>query len=613
MELTTQDVQAIKKAAIPEEDVLICPLGDIQYGVPACDVGLLKEHIDRCMQHPNPLFIGMGDYCVPERTKILTRRGFKHQDEVLVGEDVLAYDQEHDLCRWTPLRSVYRAGSLKMYGLKSKSFGMKASANHRWYGTKFGGKHRRKVVKTTSELKSGDRIRVAAEAEGGDHPISPQEAAILGWVLTDGNIKSSPSLSVTISQSKAKYVSEIRSLLGEEWSTGEYAQHRCSHCGEGCGATTFHLPTEKARALLESVEMRDGPGDILRAVSRFSKEARKAMLSAMIHADGSSYASTTVFSQSITANPQVLEVFKMLSTLEGIRLSGRKVRPNGVQDWTLIKSNHVTVSDLKITAEDEEEAWCPVTDLGSWVADLDGQITITGNCDFGSPSNRGMLKGLIEQNKLFDAAEVALENAAEEALDELFEILSPTQGRWLGLIEGHHMWKFGGDNGTTDTRLAEMLGAPYLGHCGIVNLRVGKAKGNNPPPELNILIHHGQGSGMLQSAPLNKLERFVNYWEDIDIVLMGHHHKKVSAKIPRVKPLFLGADRQGVLKERNIILAGTGSFLRGYMLDSERDGRPHGTYVEQKALSPVTLGAITISARVDESRGYRRVLTDVTV
>ncbi len=44
--------------------VTICPIGDIQWNGDRDEIAYdqLREHITRCMQLPNPLFVGMGDY-----------------------------------------------------------------------------------------------------------------------------------------------------------------------------------------------------------------------------------------------------------------------------------------------------------------------------------------------------------------------------------------------------------------------------------------------------------------------------------------------------------------------------------------------------------------------
>ena len=219
--------------------------------------------------------------------------------------------------------------------------------------------------------------------------------------------------------------------------------------------------------------------------------------------------------------------------------------------------------------------------------------------DYASPSNRNRLKAMIKAGELYDTAESLIDQAAQEHLEELTEILAPTKGRWLGLLSGHHYWEFA-DGTTSDMRLANYLQCAFLGTCAIVNIRFSSPKvikEKRGQPNFNIWLHHGVGSGTLQSAPLNKLERMAAAWDNVDVFLMAHHHKKVSAKIQRIKPRFYPSGKHDLV-HRNIIIAGVGGFLRGYMAgQTDATGRPKGTYVEQGMMTPVTLGGVVIWAR----------------
>src|SRR3990170_916140 len=213
--------------------------------------------------------------------------------------------------------------------------------------------------------------------------------------------------------------------------------------------------------------------------------------------------------------------------------------------------------------------------------------------DFASPSNRAHLKSA----GLYDTTQRIIEQAADTGLERLKEILEPTRGRWLGLLEGHHFFEFE-DGTTTDMQLAKFLGAPFLGTCAMLRLTFGRqAKGKG----INCVIwaHHGVGSGVTVAAPLNKLERVAAHF-DADIYLMAHHHKAVSAMLDR---LYVTSKGKPALIDRTKALVATGSFLRGYMQGSQAGpGRPRGGYVEQRMLMPVALGGplLTITPRHHE-------------
>lgn len=215
--------------------------------------------------------------------------------------------------------------------------------------------------------------------------------------------------------------------------------------------------------------------------------------------------------------------------------------------------------------------------------------------DVASPSNRAKLKAV----GFYDNITALMEKAAFEAEDELKEILAPTRGRWLGLLEGHHFFEYESGQ-TTDTRLAEWLGCPHLGTSTLVNVRFPRERGRGTP-NFTVWAHHGRGGGKLLSGPLNQLEHVLKSFE-ADVYLVGHHHKQVAGKYQRLVGEFPYSGKPR-LRHKSVILASTGSFLRGYTQGSKRGMVPRGGYVEQGLMNPVALGGLAIWARPRYSGG----------
>ena len=277
-------------------------------------------------------------------------------------------------------------------------------------------------------------------------------------------------------------------------------------------------------------------------------------------------------------------------------------------------SNVEVISSKKLGLE--EMTICPLGDLqyGAQACDLESFKEHVAWCltlpnpqfigmgdmvDFGSPSNRSILRALIEEGRLYDSAQDVLHYAAERHLEVVQEVLEPTRGKWLGMVEGHHFYKWpNGD--TSDTRLCEYLGATFLGSCGIV--KVSLAPKNNDGKKqktlsVNIWTHHGRGAGTLMSSPLNQLERYMAAWEDVDIFLMAHHHKMVGAKTVKLRPQFSGlkTNRAPQLLAREILIAGTGGFLKAYIPGHKAEGRSMGAYPEKDMMKPLPMGAPVVS------------------
>ena len=211
-----------------------------------------------------------------------------------------------------------------------------------------------------------------------------------------------------------------------------------------------------------------------------------------------------------------------------------------------------------------------------------------------SPSQRVALKKL----ELYDSTEDMIEEILGKRLERFQRLVKGTEGRRLGLLEGHHHADFP-DGTTTDTRLCQFLKAPFLGDCAMVQL-VFKDTALVRRASCTIWAHHGVGGGKLLSAPLNTLEHVVKAFS-ADIYLIGHQHKKVAGPLDRIFVQW-EADPPRV-QHRRIIMACTGGFLRGYMQGHQRAGRAQGTYVEQAMMNPTSLGGVVIYIRPRASKG----------
>ncbi|MCG3772211.1 MAG: hypothetical protein JW384_03417 [Nitrosomonadaceae bacterium] len=206
--------------------------------------------------------------------------------------------------------------------------------------------------------------------------------------------------------------------------------------------------------------------------------------------------------------------------------------------------------------------------------------------DVASPSNRQTLKSA----KLYDSIHSALNEAAEDMQNRFLKLVKGTEGRWLGLLEGHHYFDYE-DGTTTDTRIAKALGAPFLGTCAFVRLSF-KHPGGESSAACTIWCHHGSGNGVVAHSPLNKLYHVMHTFE-ADIYIIGHQTKKPAVKVPR---LYMTSRPPYSIASKDKILAGTGGYSLGYEWQSKtpNGAKAEGSYVEKGMMTPVSLGGITI-------------------
>lgn len=323
------------------------------------------------------------DNCLPLRARALTRDGWKGSDDLVLGEDILAYDVARDACVWRPVLGITRPGLLPMRMIESKTFSMSASPDHRWVRVNQHKRHR--CLVPTDGLLTSHKIVVAALAESGSATLTPQEAALLGWIVTDGHIRRSRKRPQAIlTQSKPVGIQAIRGLVGKPGGSICVSERldgpRTSSWARSI-SIVFTLRAAWTERLLDRVGY-EIPTHLCRVVTRLSSQARTAMLHAMLLGDGS----FNGYSWSFAQKPgPVLDAFCILALLEGHRLSRSFPDRNGVVKIYLLKQRHANVNRMKICAIEPEAGWCPTTTEGTWVTELDGQITITGNCKMAYP------------------------------------------------------------------------------------------------------------------------------------------------------------------------------------------------------------------------------------
>lgn len=213
--------------------------------------------------------------------------------------------------------------------------------------------------------------------------------------------------------------------------------------------------------------------------------------------------------------------------------------------------------------------------------------------DFLSPSNRKRLAAAA----LYDTASEVIHEKAHELVDELYDtLLKPTTGRWLGLLEGHHLYEGNGE--TSDQWLAEKLKAPFLGTSAYVKLE---------PSGVVLCAHHGLGGGVLPAAPINKLYHWSAGLHGADIYLTGHCTKLSVARLSRPTPNW---DKDlPDLRHDDVFLVSTGGFSKSSMVRHKAGRIPRGDYAEQAMMTPSPLAAPLIF--IDGKGGDNRIRVQV--
>ncbi len=188
----------------------------------------------------------------------------------------------------------------------------------------------------------------------------------------------------------------------------------------------------------------------------------------------------------------------------------------------------------------------------------------------------------VRSINLHESSEKMMDDFAKETCDEFYSQISFMKGRILGMLEGNHFYQF--QNGMTSTQyLCQKLSCKYLGASGFVRIRFCNTRSNDKV-KIDVFVHHGKGAARLVGGSLNTVQQMAECAE-ADIYLMGHDHKKSIGMSSR---LVLTDGRTGInLKEKKVLYARTGSFLKGY--EPEKP-----SYVTKSLLNPSDLGTVKI-------------------
>jgi hypothetical protein len=421
--------------------------------------------------------------------------------------------------------------------------------------------------------------------------VTPDECYILGWIVTDGCIqrKDENNLCVTISQSPKKYLSQLKEFL-----TGKYTA--CYPC-PNCDCQSIHLKTDFARRLFKRLEFKS-KNDLPLIVTRLNNECRTAMLKAFHEAEGW-HDNNWCFAQ---LEGGVLEAYRILTTLQGVRIGLSSQRDNGVVTHKESTRRDVTFYDLRITEDGEEAVWCPITPLSSVVARQGNCITITGNCNFASSKEQRF----IHSGELHPDTVEDFDDMVQKRNRVLAAEMSFMKPNILGLIEGNHSWTF--KNGHTSTEdLAERLDTEALGWLCHYTLRVviKYSKESNKFINVYILACHGKAGGKTAGASVNQLDDVARIFPLSDIIIQGHDHQRFARPVSILVPTQ-HKNGEMKLKQKRQFLCRSGSFKKAYNPDSSG-------YEVGRLLRPADLGALflEIGFHRDQKDGEDYIITDI--
>lgn len=347
-----------------------------------------------------PFLVGLpsgGDsMCVDLETEILTRRGWKSQAELIIGEDVLTLNHDTGLSEWQPLQDVNRfiVKDRDMISIEMQGHSSFSTDDHKWpvVFTSDKNSSQQRILRMSRDLKRTDALITAAMSA--DVPTEPKYrdelVELVAWFCTEGCVLpvntslpiSQDNATVGIAQSdrvNPEHVQRIRAsltrLFGNQWSeyrSGDMVSWRLKR---EAGVEILAVMEDSTKAKVVSREF----------LYLLTQSQLESFIRVSIWADGCESNGQMTFKQK---NIDRLERFELACVLAGFATM-RHAREDGAE---------VTMrrrGDLRPAQADRRArrfgreiiqhqrfdgvVWCPTTPNGTWFARRRGTTYFTHN------------------------------------------------------------------------------------------------------------------------------------------------------------------------------------------------------------------------------------------
>jgi len=174
---------------------------------------------------------------------------------------------------------------------------------------------------------------------------------------------------------------------------------------------------------------------------------------------------------------------------------------------------------------------------------------------------------------------------ADEAVDEFMDLFKCIANKCIGLLQGNHDRKYSIKYSRRVVKeIADEMKVPYLGYSCFRDIAF---EGRGRRERFRIYAHHGAGAAQTKGGKINRLERFMR-WFDADIHIIGHVHAILDDEV-----VELGANEDCTkLVQRKRLGVISGTYLRTFTEDDEDSDAAYG---EVAAYEPAPLGSPVIT------------------
>jgi hypothetical protein len=326
--------------------------------------------------------------CLPvDNTEVLTSKGWKRQADIYVGDVVMGYNAANDQLGWTKVsdKQFYKDAEVGLLG--NRRWNVECTEDHRWVAKTGYESHNLPCMEYGFDLQTNSSILNTAQFHEGGSDVSAVDAAVVGWLLTDGYWKWSGKDSArqnsfgqangvvaSIGQSQKKFHKDVQqdlALAGIQFTEYTYNE-----------MTEFRINSDDFRALMFrcGLPLNVSKHDIdwVSWIVKLSYPALEAFISASWKADGRTTVKNAVEIRQNDGN--IADAIAV-----ALMLTGRKVTVRGSETCKTVRGSATRwtgfqTGEFKPTRK--VDVFCLTTGFDTFVIRQGGVLTVTGNCSY---------------------------------------------------------------------------------------------------------------------------------------------------------------------------------------------------------------------------------------
>ena len=344
--------------------------------------------------------------CLPtDNTQVLTQDGWKEYKEITYSDEVLTYCEISCCYKWNRIQKIHHYKNRDIMKISNSHIGFESTPDHRWRVSKRlqkghrGERYYKDMYISTDEITTECNIHNNSFYYEGNSGITPDQAALVGWLLSDGYYRwsekdeltsssfgKSKGIIAVITQSKNKYTKEVEECL--ERNNIRYTVHNKKDI--------LNKSNPVYRYLLKSEDIRNFMDEVIKDRSqkhdvnwcawllKLSHESLKSFLHAFHLADGH----TSKKGWMITQNKgNICDALILCGNLLGKRVTHtHKTDKCLVMNYTTKK--HITCQRMKKEITRKGDVFCLTVPNGNFVIKQNDYVTITGNCLYGAQADK---------------------------------------------------------------------------------------------------------------------------------------------------------------------------------------------------------------------------------